>query len=226
MLKLKNILFEIGESTSKPLKWRAASDPARKIKLRAQLMSRTDATKTDPFKIEYLAQSEANPKDMYIITFATELDTYSLPRLSTKDNPKTTGAENWNRTKKMLVTSNIAFTTSSDLQRAEPETNYNEQFRVMATIIECLKDFIDRVEGLAVTVGDTEYTCVIRKFYIAPKADMEGSYTVDSRRGRLYKAFIEKNLSKLPFRMNVNVESDQAAADTFTLTRDIDTYKV
>jgi len=205
MLKLKNILFEIGEGTAKPLKWRVASDPVRKITIAAEMMNRHNIKETGPIKIEYIAQSEANPKAFYIIGLTTQLynagndHTYNVKRKSPA------GA--------ILVRVNVSFTISSDTSREEPETNLNEQYRVMTTVIECIKDYIDRVEGLVVSIGDDEYTCVIQTIYVAPKSDIAGNAqepgsSVDSRRGRLYQVFIKKNLEKLPIDMKVETKPD------------------
>jgi hypothetical protein len=83
----------------------------------------------------------------------------------------------------------------------------------MSTVIECIEDYIDRVEGLVVSIGDDEYTCVIQTIYVAPKSDVTGNTgnpdsSIDSRRGRLYHAFIKKNLEKLPIGMDIETKPD------------------
>jgi hypothetical protein len=193
---------EIGESTAKPLKWRAASDPVRKIKLSAEnIMGRHNIKETGWIKVEYLAQSEVNPKAFYIINLATQLYNAGFDHTYTPKSKSSAGA--------LLVRVNVSFTLSTDVAREEPETNLNEQYRVMSTVIECIKDYIDHVEGLVVSIGDDEYTCIVQTIYIAPKSDTDDpNSNIDSRRGRLYQAFIQKNLEKLPIDMKVETKLD------------------
>ena len=111
----------------------------------------------------------------------------------------------------------------NDANDKMPETNLNEQYRLMATVMECIEDYVNRLEGLKVEVaGGKEHTCVIYKLYIVPKSDIEAGPQLDSRRGRLYKAFLQKNLNKLPFKMTIDTGSDN---DYFELVRDTDSYK-
>jgi len=203
---------EVGESTAKPLKWRSASDPVRKIKLSAQnIMGRHNIKETGWIKVEYIAQSEVNPKAFYIINLATQLDNAGHDHTYTPKSKSEAGV--------LLVRTNVSFTISTDVAHEEPETNLNEQYRVMSTVIECIKDYIDRVEGLVISINDDEYTCVVQTIYIAPKSDTNvnsdtPTSSLDSRRGRLYQAFIKKNLAKLPIDMKVD-----AKLDTFVLNR-------
>ena len=197
---------EVGESTAKPLKWRVASDPVRKITLSAQnIMGRHNIKETGWIRVEYIAQSEVDPKAFYIISLATQL--YNAGNDHAYKPKIKSGAG------VLLVRTNVSFTISSDTSREEPETNLNEQYRVMSTVIECLSDYIDHVEGLVVSIGDDEYTCVIQTIYIAPKSDVTGNTSnpdssIDSRRGRLYQAFIKKNLEKLPISMDIETKPD------------------
>lgn len=197
---------EVGESTAKPLKWRSASDPVRKIKLSAQnIMGRHNIKETGWIKVEYLAQSEVNPKAFYIINLATQL--YNA------GNNHTYKPKNKSEAGVLLVRTNVSFTVSTDVTHMEPETNLNEQYRVMSTVIECIKDYIDHVEGLVVSIGDDDYTCIVQTIYIAPKSDVAGGTVtadsnIDSRRGRLYQVFIKKNLEKLPIDMDIITKPD------------------
>lgn len=207
MIKLKNILVnEVGEGTAKPLKWRVASDPVRKITLSAQnIMGRHNIIETGWIKVEYLAQSEVNPKAFYIINLATQLYNAGNDHTYKPKIKSDAGA--------LLVRTNVSFTISSDTSREEPETNLNEQYRVMSTVIECIKDYIDHVEGLVISIGDDEYTCIVQTIYVAPKSDVVGGTAtvdsnIDSRRGRLYQTFIKKNLEKLPIDMKVETKPD------------------
>ena len=168
-------------------------------------MGRHNIKETGWIKVEYIAQSEVNPKAFYIINLATQLYNAGSDHTYKLKIKSDAGV--------LLVRTNVSFTISSDTAHEEPETNLNEQYRVMSTVIECLTDYIDHVEGLVVSIGDDEYTCVIQTIYVAPKSDVTGNTgnpdsSIDSRRGRLYQAFIKKNLEKLPIGMDIETKPD------------------
>lgn len=203
MIKLKNILVnEVGEGTAKPLKWKVYSDPARNITITVRdLMGRHKQREVDSVKIEYTAQSATNPKFYYIIKFDTQLTNAGFDHAYRSNRTSSNAGA-------ILVQTNISFTLTSDASRDEPETNLNEQYRVIATVIECVKDYIDRVEGLVISINGDEYTCIIQTIFIAPKSDTTGNVSAsDSRRGRLYQAFIKKNLAKLPIDMRIDTQA-------------------
>ncbi len=72
----------------------------------------------------------------------------------------------------------------------DPETNLGEQFRVMSTVVECGLDFIQKVLDDDDLVG-------IQEFHMKPKLDKEGQKGVDSRRGKLYLAYIKNSFKRL-----------------------------
>lgn len=214
MIKLTDILTEIGEGTAQPFKWRAVDNAAQKITLKAkELHPIGNGSHSTEFKVTYLAQGTV----LYVISFLTGIKrTIALTKPGAVKTP-------WSTTNKVLIEANISFGTMSDTNDEAPETNLNEQYRLMATVMECIQDYVKRVEGLKVEVhGGDEYTCAIYKLYIVPKSDTEGGAQLDSRRGRLYKAFLQKNLNKLPFIMTIDTASDN---DYFELNRDTASYK-
>jgi hypothetical protein len=81
----------------------------------------------------------------------------------------------------------------------EKLTNYNEHYRVMATMLEIIIDFIN--------TADTIENIDVKQIQFHPKADNEDSYfndrDVNSRRGKFYKSYIEKNLNKLNKKYNL-----------------------
>ena len=212
--KVSEILNEIGEGTAKPFSWRAVDKADQKIKLNAKtLYPFGSGNHETQFKVTYLAQGQV----LYNISFLTVIK--RTMRLKKPGAPETP----WTALDKVLVKANISFGTVNDASDEMPETNLNEQYRLMATVMECIEDYVKRVEGLKVEVsGGNEYTCVIYKLYVVPKSDIEAGPQLDSRRGRLYKAFLQKNLSKLPFKMTIDTGSDN---DYFELVRDTNSYK-
>jgi hypothetical protein len=214
MIKLSEILKEIGEGTAKPFKWRATRSIVQGIKLNAMTLEPYGSGHHETqFRITYLAQG----KVLYDISFLTVIK--RSMRLKKPGAPETP----WTALDKVLVEANISFGTMNDVNDEMPETNLNEQYRLMATVMECIEDYVKQIEGLKVKVfGGDEYTCVIYKLYIVPKSDTEDGSQLDSRRGRLYKAFLQKNLNKLPFKMTIDTSSDN---DYFELVRDTNSYK-
>ena len=80
----------------------------------------------------------------------------------------------------------------------EDDTNLNEQYRVMATMVECIQDFVKRI---------SKYFD-IDKIFILPKPDSGGAPKLDSKRGRLYLAYVKKNLNKLPGKWTAYAKND------------------
>jgi len=84
----------------------------------------------------------------------------------------------------------------------DPETNLNEQFRVMATVVECTLDFIQKVLDDDDQVG-------ISEFHMNPKLDKEEQKGMDSRRGKLYLAYIRNSFKKLNTSKQYRIEQNK-----------------
>ena len=214
MIKLASIVNEIGEGTAQPFSWRPVDKAEQKIVQHAKsLQPFGSGEHKTQFRVTYLAQGTV----LYNISFLTVIRRgihFKKPGA-----PETA----WSPNGKVLIDANISFSTMNDADDKMPETNLNEQYRLMATVMECIEDYVKRLEGLKVEVaGGKEHTCVIYKLYIVPKSDEDAGPQLDSRRGRLYKAFLQKNLNKLPFKMTIDTASGN---DYFELNRDTDSYK-
>jgi hypothetical protein len=87
-----------------------------------------------------------------------------------------------------MTTLRVDFTTEEGGDNA---INKGEQYKILATLTDIIIQLINRVNDIDSTTLD------LVKFYA--KDDTEGKYAnPDSKRGKLYQAFINKNLSKLP----------------------------
>lgn len=87
-----------------------------------------------------------------------------------------------------ITTLRVDFTTEEGGDNA---INKGEQYKILATLTDIIIQLINRVNDIDSTTLD------LVKFYA--KDDTEGKYAnPDSKRGKLYQAFINKNLSKLP----------------------------
>jgi hypothetical protein len=87
-----------------------------------------------------------------------------------------------------ITTLRVDFTTE---EGGDDAINKGEQYKILATLTDIIIQLITRVNEIDSTTLD------LVKFYA--KDDTEGKYAnPDSKRGKLYQAFINKNLSKLP----------------------------
>ena len=87
-----------------------------------------------------------------------------------------------------MTTLRVDFSTEDG---GDQVTNKGEQYKLLATITDIIIQLVARVSDIDSTTLD------LVKFYA--KDDTEGKYSnSDSKRGKLYQAFINKNLSKLP----------------------------
>ena len=88
----------------------------------------------------------------------------------------------------------ISFTVDS----SDEDTNMNEQYSVMATVIQCVEDFVEKA---------SKYF-VIKEITINPKSDTSSDAQLDSKRGRLYMAYVKRNISKLPGKWTAYANED------------------
>ena len=97
-----------------------------------------------------------------------------------------------------MTTLRVDFTTE---EGGDDAINKGEQYKILATLTDIIIQLVTRVNDIDSTTLD------LVKFYA--KDDTEGKYAnSDSKRGKLYQAFINKNLSKLPgdWKMNTSDE--------------------
>jgi len=185
MIKLSNILSEIGEGNAQPFPWRAKR--TMESSLKTMETNAYQAFKLDPSSINVTGISfiykftsdQTNTK--YEVTIDTEVgrNIVILPR---KNSTTNTGR------KKYYIESIVAFDTNA---HETEDTNLNEQYRVMATIVDCIKDFIKGIQS--------SEAFQLNYIMVYPKADTDaGDPTINSKRGRMYKMYIQKQLQNIP----------------------------
>jgi hypothetical protein len=197
MIKLKNVLKEIGEASAKPYKWKAEysiQNTLDNIQLVADetFKGPTSTRVTDALNYDYHFTSDQTGTK-YTITIDMMVGRIlKLPFLKpTKPITK----------KKYFLECTVAFDTDRNTME---DTNLNEQYRVMATVVDCIKDFITGVESSELFR--------INEIGIFPKADDETRRSsIGSKRGKLYKAYIEKQIKSLPYK--ASVETIQYGSD-------------
>lgn len=77
------------------------------------------------------------------------------------------------------------------------DTNLNEQYKLISSVVESFLDFANQIEPSA----------PLKTISVYPKADDSLKPDVNSKRGRLYSIYIQKNLSKLPGKWKINTKS-------------------
>jgi hypothetical protein len=86
-----------------------------------------------------------------------------------------------------------------DATKEDQTTNLFEQYSLIATVIECVIDFIKKVNKL-----DN-----VKFVYIAMQAkgdNLENRSDLNSKRGKLYTKYIEKNLNRLPGNWEITID--------------------
>jgi len=185
-MKLTDILNEIGDASAKPFKWSVN----RSIDLTSkQFITRIDGQKSymnllGPIKFGYTAHSNKAQYDITMEAYGRKRMVLQLPG---KPKRKYEGPQY-----EMEVW--ISFTVDS----SDEDTNMNEQYSVMATVIQCVEDFVEKA---------SKYF-VIKQITINPKSDTSSDAQLDSKRGRLYMAYVKRNISKLPGKWTAYANED------------------
>jgi hypothetical protein len=185
-MRLTDILNEIGDASAKPFKWSVN----RSIDLVSkQFIVGIDNQKSymnwlGPIEFGYTAHSNKAQYDISMEAMGRKRMVLQLPG---KPKRKPAGPkyemEVW-----------ISFTVDS----SDEDTNMNEQYSVMATVIECVEDFVKKA---------SKYF-LIKEITINPKSDTSGDAALDSKRGRLYMVNVKRNISRLPGKWTAYANSD------------------
>jgi len=183
-MKLTDILKEIGDASAKPFRWSVN----RSIELVSkQFIVGIDNQKRShdwlgPMRFGYTAHSNKAQYDINMEAMGRKRMTLMLPGTKKPKGP-VYEMEVW-----------ISFTVDS----SDEDTNMNEQYSVMATVIECVEDFVKKA---------SKYF-VIKEITINPKSDTSGDAALDSKRGRLYMAYVKRNINKLPGKWTAYANSE------------------
>ncbi len=171
MIRLKDILYEIGDASAKPFAFKKTSgDSAEEYK--------------------------GNDSNDIVYEFTTDKQTKYIVSIDL-DVMRTPGT----------IQSNVDFgVQTAGSGYSLDDTNLGEQYRVMSTIKDIVFDFIEEWQ-------DHWY---IHNLEVAPIKSTDGDDDdnedsmdgVDSRRGKLYLAYIKKNLPKLSKPYGVRVFND------------------
>jgi hypothetical protein len=169
---------EIGDASAKPFSWKASTDVKKKMKALFNNVQKIGNNKhltqtfTYTFKndegVEYTVYFNGWMQHQTAINFAGG----AVSPLQRYDS-----------------SFNLGYNLTSDYKKGiERETNMGEQFRIMSTVIEIAKDFMRNAE-------DSGYP--VKQLIFTGKGDEGGEGGIDTRRGRMYMAFLQKQLKNL-----------------------------
>lgn len=167
---------EIGDASAKPFKWRPSTDVAKKMKALFRNVQKIgkflDQTFTYTFNndegVEYTVYFNGWMQYKSAINFSGG----PIDPIQQYDS-----------------SFNIGYNLTSDYKKSvERETNMGEQFRIMSTVVEIAKDFMRNAE-------DSGYP--VKTLIFTGKGDDGGEGGMDTRRGRMYMAFLQKQLKNI-----------------------------
>ena len=174
-MKLTDILSEIGDASAKPFPWTPDGDVEATIK-----SEMGPYPESNQYEFTYTINS---PKTTYQVFIRGSLQQF-----------KSSG-DVWYKTYL-----NVGFDVK-DAEKEEQTTNLFEQYSLTATVIECVIDFIKKINKL----GNVKIIFIA----IQPKGDnSEDELDLNSKRGKLYTKYVEKNLNRLQGNWKINIRSD------------------
>lgn len=207
MMNLSDIISEIGEASAKPFD--ITKKPMIEVELNqyANHAEKFPGDDNNPWVAEESFAYEFVNDDgvEYIVEFngyieiASSYYTYSMRRALS-------GGRDIGPNKITFNNSfNVSFNRVKDRYRGEKETNMFEQYRVLATVVKCIRDFIERADKTPIP---------IMRLDIVPKADEgDDSTSMDSRRGRFYLAYVLKQVRSLPGDWSVIRKYDETGVE-------------
>jgi len=196
MIKLSKLINEIGEGSAKPFSWKPKGNIKTWIQDTIDTVNKATGKSTmtrivpvDDFQYSFTSDKTGTQYNVTISSHGGKNHTLLKFGSMTQD---TFEKLKESRTK-YFIESSLSFGLEKDVEGIDPETNLNEQFRVMATVIDCVRHFLTYVES------STDLS--IRELNVYPKSDTpdeEGNAQLSSRRGKLYVAYAKKLINQIP----------------------------
>jgi len=180
-------LNEIGDASAKVYPYTSTTTPKEIVNQADKFFS---IPRSDTFYYEKVLFNFKTDKADYRVTAHTRLERQTY--INFVDDP------NFKPGPPYKTTISLGFTTEGNEE--EEATNLNEQFSVLSTITNIVIDFIEQLNKAGGNV-----TAV----FVPPKGDDVKDSKVDSKRGRLYAAYIKKNLSKIPGYITKEIQDDK-----------------
>lgn len=173
-----NAVNEVGDASVKPFSWKQDGNVKRDMKDLGDAVQKLEPNEFKQEKFKYYFTSDSDTE--YIVEFGGWMQRLTTivfgdfkPSMSQLYDSKF----------------NLAFNTFSDyFAGVERETNKGEMFGIMSTVTEIAFDFLQEAEKSGYPV---------KSLTILGKGDNEGQGGIDTRRGRIYLAYIKKQLKNL-----------------------------
>ena len=169
-------LNEIGDASAKSYPFTVDTDPSKLVDIAKEYHKTHTSHIYYQTKLTYRFKTD---KANYVVTFAVSMER--------KRYINFTGAPNFKPGPPYDTYVEVGFNIDGETE--ERNTNLNEQFSVLSTVTKIIFDFIDKLNASG---GN------LMILYIGAKNDTDSSTKLDSKRGKLYTAYLKKNLSKLP----------------------------
>lgn len=182
-----NTLAEIGDASVKAFPW------TRKGNIKTFLAKLKKEAANNYKDLGVFSYEVTSPNATYMVKLGCYMrkKTALVLRLPGKPVPE--------QPKKYEMLVYIAFNTKGS--KTEKTTNLNEQYGLMSTVIECISDFISNLDD-DIVVDELSYK---------PKADTGKDTDIESKRAKLYLAFLKQNINKLPGKWTAFSQSDRIA---------------
>jgi hypothetical protein len=193
----ESFLNEIGDSSAKPFKWFTTMNVRswlfnNMLKTKDKKLSGSSEdlyhTSTLAFRYEFTSDTTGTKYHVHINGYFGK--NFWMP--FSGDKPK-----DW---KPYYCILGLGFGVSGT--EGDPETNLNEQFRVMATVVECAIDFLQKAL-------DDDDKVEVKEFHMTPKVDKEDQKGLDSRRGKLYGAYIKNAFKKIKTKKDYYIDTNK-----------------
>ena len=191
MIKLKDILLEIGDASAKPFK---VKGPSPKQVVNDMLKMNGDRTHDDgwlPEDQKAIWEFDGDKGQSYTIEIAWNTKRKIGRPMRFIKNKK--AYKRWEFSMNIGFYAKVEPYTGTDFRidlsdiEKERTTNLGEQYRILATVVDTAIPVINEAVK--------EYS--INTIYIIPKADKGEPESMDNRRGRLYLAYIKKQIKKI-----------------------------
>ena len=171
---------EVGDASAKPYKWKAGTNIKKGMQRAVDTVLKKGDYEHDEHSFDYFFKN--NDGLEYIISFkgwVQNMKKDATNIFSGETDPNRVWDSSFN----------IAFNTLSDHKKGvENETNLGDMFRIMATVTEVAFNFLEESEKSGY---------LVKTLTIAPKGDTENNNGMGSRRGRIYLAYIKKQMKRL-----------------------------
>lgn len=175
------LILEIGDASAKPFKWSSKNNIKKEMtKLFDKVIDLPQNGMNIKIKNEFDYFFKNDNDIEYIVRFEGFMEKDSRPNFSGKP---------MGNLLKYQSLFNLGYNLTEDSEKGiERTTNLGDHFRIMSTVTQIAYDFLKNAE-------DSGYP--VKKLIIGAKGDASDKNTMDSKRGKMYTAFIKKQMSNL-----------------------------